>query len=92
MSEPAFDPTPRPALQPRPARAAADLPSAAAGVDPRALGRGTTSDTQLPPGKVKLTKLKVQIPKPLRHDLEREASEQGLSLDQYVAHILRERG
>lgn len=89
MSDPAFDPTPRPALQPRPAHPAEASPSA--GVDPRALGRGSTADTQLPPGKVKLTKIKVQIPKPLRRDLEQEASEQGLSLDQYVTRILRER-
>lgn len=90
MSAPTFDPTPRPALQPRPA-GAASTPTPVPGVDPRALGRGSTADTQFPLGKTKLTKLKVQVPKLLRSDLEREASEQGLDLDQYVTRILRER-
>lgn len=50
-----------------------------------------TSDTLRPPKKDKLVRLSVQVPKSLRASLRAEAERRGMSVDQLVAALLRDR-
>jgi len=91
-NQPAFDPTPRPAL-----RKASDstihpvAPQAPKSFDTtnKDLGiTGNTSDSVQTKSKEKLIAVTISIPKTLRKKLKKEAKSRGLSFDELVAERL----
>lgn len=75
-----FDPTPRHALR------KVDTASAESEQNPLAARKGTSSSDAVKPEKS--VKVKIKVPKSLRKQLEHQAQELGISVDEVIARRL----